>query len=48
LRQFQRIADPLMTANCLFALALVASAEGSHVLAGNLLGAAAAFTGSVR
>jgi non-specific serine/threonine protein kinase len=42
LRQFQRIADPLMTANCLFGLALVASAEGRHTLAANLLGAAAA------
>lgn len=42
LRQFQRIADPLMTANCLFGLALAASAEGSHTLAANLLGAAAA------
>jgi non-specific serine/threonine protein kinase len=42
LRQFQRIADPLMTANCLFGLALVASAENNHTLAANLLGAAAA------
>jgi len=42
LRQFQRIADPLMTANCLFGLALVASAENHHTLAANLLGAAAA------
>jgi tetratricopeptide (TPR) repeat protein len=42
LRQFQRIADPLMTANCLFGLALVASAEGSDILAANLLGASAA------
>jgi len=42
LRQFQRIADPLMTANCLFGLALVASAEGRHTRAANLLGAAAA------
>ncbi len=42
LREFQRIADPLMTANCLFGLALVAGAQGSHALAANLLGAAAA------
>jgi hypothetical protein len=42
LRQFQRIADPLMTANCLFGLALVASAGNNHTLAANLLGAAAA------
>ena len=41
LRQFQRIADPLMTASCLWGLALVAGAEDSHVLAANLLGAAA-------
>ena len=31
-----------MTANCLFGLAQVASAEGSHTRAANLLGAAAA------
>ena len=42
LREFQRIADPLMTANCLFGLALAAGAEGSYPLAANLLGAAAA------
>src|SRR5215469_2153093 len=30
LHQFQCITDPLMTANCLFGLALVASAEGRH------------------
>ena len=41
LRQFQRIADPLMTANCLFGLALAASAENNHTLAANLLGASA-------
>src|SRR5215472_583325 len=42
LHQFQCITDPLMTANCLFGLALVASAEGRHAFAANLLGAAAA------
>jgi predicted ATPase/DNA-binding XRE family transcriptional regulator len=42
LRQFERIADPLMTANCMFGLALTASAEGDHELAATLLGAAGA------
>ena len=42
LRQFHRIGDPLMTANCLFGLALIASAENNHTRAANLLGAAAA------
>ena len=42
LRQFERIADPLMTANCLWGLALTASQEGHHALAATLLGAAGA------
>ncbi len=42
LREFQRNADPLMTANCLWGLALAAGAEGRHARAANLLGAAAA------
>ena len=42
LRQFQRIDDPLMTAHCLWGIALVASAEGDHARAANLLGATAA------
>jgi predicted ATPase/transcriptional regulator with XRE-family HTH domain len=42
LREFQRISDPLMTATCLFGLALAAGTEGHHVRAANLLGAAAA------
>ena len=42
LREFQHITDPLMTATCLFGLALAAGAEGRHARAANLLGAAAA------
>jgi predicted ATPase/transcriptional regulator with XRE-family HTH domain len=42
LREFQRITDPLMTATCLFGLALAAGAESRHARAANLLGAAAA------
>jgi non-specific serine/threonine protein kinase len=40
LREFQQIQDPLMTANCLFGFALAATAQGAHVLAANLIGAA--------
>lgn len=42
LRQFERIADPLMTANCLVGLAIAASQEDDYALAATLLGAAAA------
>jgi non-specific serine/threonine protein kinase len=40
LREFQRIQDPLMTANCLFGFALTAGAAGGHTQAARLLGAA--------
>jgi predicted ATPase/DNA-binding XRE family transcriptional regulator len=40
LHEFQQIQDPLMTANCLFGFALAATAQGAHVLAANLIGAA--------
>jgi predicted ATPase/transcriptional regulator with XRE-family HTH domain len=40
LREFQRIQDPLMTANCLFGLALAASTQDARALAANLIGAA--------
>ena len=42
LHEFQRISDPLMTANCLFGFALAASARGSYSLAANLIGSAGA------
>ena len=42
LPEFRRIQDPLMTANCLFGLAVAASARGSQTLAANLIGAAGA------
>jgi predicted ATPase/transcriptional regulator with XRE-family HTH domain len=42
LREFQRIQEPMMTANCLLGFALAASAQGAHALAANLLGAAGA------
>jgi predicted ATPase/transcriptional regulator with XRE-family HTH domain len=42
LHQFQRISDPLMTANCLFGFALAARARGSYSLAANLIGSAGA------
>jgi predicted ATPase/DNA-binding XRE family transcriptional regulator len=40
LRAFQRTQDPLMTANCLFGFALIASGTGAHTQAARLLGAA--------
>jgi predicted ATPase/transcriptional regulator with XRE-family HTH domain len=40
LHEFQQIQDPLMMANCLFGFALAATAQGAHVLAANLIGAA--------
>ena len=40
LRAFQRIQDPLMTANCLFGFALIAGGTGAHTRAARLLGAA--------
>jgi predicted ATPase/transcriptional regulator with XRE-family HTH domain len=40
LSAFQRIHDPLMTANCLFGFALIASDTGAHARAARLLGAA--------
>jgi predicted ATPase/DNA-binding XRE family transcriptional regulator len=42
LREFQRIQDPLMTANCFFAFALVANGRGAYPQAARLIGAAAA------
>ena len=40
LRAFQRVQEPMMTANCLFGFALIASGTGAHTRAARLLGAA--------
>jgi predicted ATPase/DNA-binding XRE family transcriptional regulator len=42
LREFQRIQDPLMTAHCFFAFALIANGRGAYPRAALLIGAAAA------
>jgi hypothetical protein len=42
LREFRRVQDPLMTANCFFGSALVTGRRGAHDLAARMLGAAGA------